>query len=233
MLRIENIRAGYHDAVVLHGVSFEVMPGEVTTIVGRNGSGRSTTLKVIAGVLAAKSGRIEFDGYPLSGLRADQVSNRGIAYIPEDREIFPNLTVEENLRVGVRRRRNVEEAWTIDRVWSTFPRLFERRGIRAVSLSGGEQQMLAMCRGLLGNPRAILIDEPTEGLAPKIVEQVRDLIVALREQGLAIVLVEQKLSFALTISDKVLIMGHGEIVFTGTPGQFAQADELRRLWLEV
>lgn len=233
MLRIENIRAGYHDAVVLHGVSFEVMPGEVTTIVGRNGSGRSTTLKVIAGVLAAKSGRIEFDGHPLSGLRADQVSNRGIAYIPEDREIFPNLTVEENLRVGVRRRRNVEEAWTIDRVWSTFPRLFERRGIRAVSLSGGEQQMLAMCRGLLGNPRAILIDEPTEGLAPKIVEQVRDLIVALREQGLAIVLVEQKLSFALTISDKVLIMGHGEIVFTGTPGQFAQADELRRLWLEV
>jgi branched-chain amino acid transport system ATP-binding protein len=229
-LSVQNVWAGYGGSQVLQGMSFEVNSGEIVTIFGRNGSGRSTALKAIAGVITPERGSIRLDSRELVGLRPDSIARSGVAYVPEDRQVFAGLTVEENLRLGESRKKGF---WTIERVWELFPRLMERRSVNAGVLSGGEQQMLTICRALVGNPGAILIDEPTEGLAPKVVGQVMDLISIIRNEGTAVVLVEQKTSFALSISDRAYVVGHGHMVFGGAPTELQHNEQIRRSWLEV
>jgi branched-chain amino acid transport system ATP-binding protein len=229
-LAVEGVWAGYGGSQVLQGMSFDVSSGEVVAIFGRNGSGRSTALKTIAGIVRPASGSIKMDGCELVGLRPHEIARTGVAYVPEDRQVFASLTVEENLRLGENRKKGF---WTLQRIWTLFPRLLERRFVKAGVLSGGEQQMLTICRSLIGNPETIMIDEPTEGLAPKIVEQVMKLIATICEEGTAVVLVEQKTSFALSISSRVYVVGHGHMVFAGKPVELAAADEIRRAWLEV
>jgi branched-chain amino acid transport system ATP-binding protein len=229
-LLVEDVWAGYGGSQVLRGMSFEVSSGEIVTIFGRNGSGRSTALKAIAGIIAPASGSITVLDRQLVGLRPHEISRTGVAYVPEDRQVFSALTVEENLRLGETGKKGF---WTLSRIWTLFPRLQERRLVKAGVLSGGEQQMLTICRSLIGNPGVIMIDEPTEGLAPKIVEQVIQLIATIRGEGTAVVLVEQKTSFALSISSRVYVVGHGHMVFNGTPSDLSAADDVRRTWLEV
>lgn len=229
-LSVESVCAGYGGSQVLREMSFDVSAGEIVTIFGRNGSGRSTTLKAIAGVIVPDQGSVRLDGRELIGLRPNAIAKAGIAYVPEDRQVFEHLTVEENLRLGESRRKGF---WTTERVWQLFPRLLERKAVNAGVLSGGEQQMLTICRSLVGNPRAILIDEPTEGLAPKVVVQVMELISMIRKEGAAVVLVEQKTSFALSISDRAYVVGHGHMVFSGTPAELRDNEQVRRSWLEV
>ncbi len=227
---MENVWAGYGGSQILQGMSFDVSSGEIVTVFGRNGSGRSTALKAMAGIITAERGSIKINDRELVGLRPHTIARAGVAYVPEDRQVFSGLTVEENLRLGETRKKGF---WTMKRVWELFPRLFERRFVNAGVLSGGEQQMLTVCRSLIGNPEAILIDEPTEGLAPKVVEQVMNLISAIRNEGTAVVLVEQKTSFALSVSDRVYVVGHGHMVFSGTPSELQANDDIRRSWLEV
>jgi len=229
-LSVDNVWAGYGGSQILREMSFDVSSGEIVTIFGRNGSGRSTALKAIAGVITPKQGSIRFDGRELVGLRPDSIAKAGVAYVPEDRQVFASLTVEENLRLGESRRKGF---WSTERVWKLFPRLLERKSVNAGFLSGGEQQMLTICRSLVGNPNAILIDEPTEGLAPKVVAQVMDLISIIRREGAAVVLVEQKTSFALSISDRAYVVGHGHMVFAGSPADLQCNEQIRQTWLEV
>lgn len=229
-LSVDNVWAGYGGSQILREMSFDVSSGEIVAIFGRNGSGRSTALKAIAGVITPKHGSIRLDGRELVGLRPDSIAKAGVAYVPEDRQVFASLTVEENLRLGESRRKGF---WSIERVWKLFPRLLERKSVNAGFLSGGEQQMLTICRSLVGNPIAILIDEPTEGLAPKVVAQVMDLISIIRREGAAVVLVEQKTSFALSISDRAYVVGHGHMVFVGSPAELQGDEQVRRTWLEV
>lgn len=229
-LSVDNVWAGYGGSQILREMSFDVCSGEIVTIFGRNGSGRSTALKAIAGVITPKQGSIRLDDRELVGLRPDSIAKAGVAYVPEDRQVFASLTVEENLRLGESRRKGF---WSIERVWKLFPRLLERKSVNAGFLSGGEQQMLTICRSLVGNPNAILIDEPTEGLAPKVVAQVMDLISIIRREGAAVVLVEQKTSFASSISDRAYVVGHGHMVFVGSPADLQRDEQVRRTWLEV
>jgi branched-chain amino acid transport system ATP-binding protein len=204
------------------------------SLLGRNGSGRSTTLKAIVGLVPPTAGSVKLDGAELAGKRPFTIARAGLGYVPEERLIFPNLTVEENLQMGVQTPPGgVTHVWTVEDMYRYFPRLQERRGMRAGNLSGGEQQMLTICRSLLGNPKVLLIDEPTEGLAPKIVEVVMEVILDIQSKGVAVVLVEQKLTIALKVAHKVFVMGHGEIVFAGTPDELRAQPEVRREWLEV
>lgn len=226
----ENVWAGYGGSQVLQGMSFDVNAGEIVTIFGRNGSGRSTALKTLAGVITPERGSIKINNRELVGLRPHTIARAGVAYVPEDRQVFSSLTVEENLRLGETGKKGF---WNLKRIWELFPRLLERRFVNAGVLSGGEQQMLTVCRSLIGNPQVILIDEPTEGLAPKVVEQVINLISVIRKEGTAVVLVEQKTSFALSVSDRVYVVGHGHMVFSGTPSQLHANEDIRRSWLEV
>ncbi len=227
---MENVWAGYGGSQILQGMSFDVNSGEIVTVFGRNGSGRSTALKTMAGIITAERVSIKINDRELVGLRPHTIARAGVAYVPEDRQVFSGLTVEENLRLGQTRKKGF---WTLERIWGLFPRLLERRSVNAGVLSGGERQMLTVCRSLIGNPEAILIDEPTEGLAPKVVEQVMNLISAIRKEGTAVVLVEQKTSFALSVSDRVYVVGHGHMVFCGTPSELQANDDIRRSWLEV
>jgi branched-chain amino acid transport system ATP-binding protein len=229
-LHVDGVWAGYGGSQVLQGMTFEVSSGEIVGIFGRNGSGRSTALKAIAGLVAPVRGSIKIENRELVGLRPYEIARTGVAYVPEDRQVFSSLTVDENLRLGETSKKGF---WTLQRVWQLFPRLHERRGVNAGVLSGGEQQMLTICRSLIGNPSVIMIDEPTEGLAPKIVEQVIQLIATICEEGTAVVLVEQKTSFALSISSRVYVVGHGQMVFDGKPSDLLAADDIRRTWLEV
>ncbi len=226
----ENVWAGYGGSQVLQGMGFDVSSGEIVTIFGRNGSGRSTALKAMAGVITPEQGSIKINDRELVGLRPHTIARAGVAYVPEDRQVFSSLTVEENLRLGETGKKGF---WNLKRIWELFPRLLERRFVNAGVLSGGEQQMLTVCRSLIGNPQVILIDEPTEGLAPKVVEQVMNLISVIRKEGTAVVLVEQKTSFALSVSDRVYVVGHGHMVFSGTPSQLHANEDIRRSWLEV
>ena len=207
--------------------------GEIVSLLGRNGSGRSTTLKTIMGLVRPSGGRVRLDGVDLAGERAFRVARAGIAYVPEEREIFANLTVDENMRIGMQPPRPGAPRVDADQMYGYFPQLRERRNTAAGMLSGGEQQMLTICRSLLGNPRVILIDEPTEGLAPKIVEVVTEVIRDICRQGVAVLLVEQKLTIAMRVAERVYVMGHGQIVFEGTPDSLRNAPEVRRNWLEV
>jgi branched-chain amino acid transport system ATP-binding protein len=233
LLDVHGLHVHYGKSHVLHGVDLRVDRQEVISLLGRNGSGRSTTMKAIMGLVAPSAGSVRLDGRELAGARPYAVCRAGIGYVPEEREVFANLTVDENLRMGEQRAANGAHRWTIDAMFDYFPRLKERRNTKAGSMSGGEQQMLTICRSLLGNPRLMLIDEPTEGLAPKIVAQVGECIVDMHRKGLSVVLVEQKLAIALKVSTRVCLMGHGRIVFEGTPQSLTADPQLVSEWLAV
>lgn len=233
LLSIRDLHAHYGKSHILHGVSFDVKQNEIVSILGRNGSGRSTTLKAIMGLLRPTSGEIILNNKNLLGLPAHRISRAGMAYVPEEREVFANLTVDENLIMGMQVARKGIHSWTVEQMFDFFPRLKERRNTLAGNLSGGEQQMLTICRSLLGNPEIILIDEPTEGLAPKIVTVVGEAIQEIHKQGVSVVLVEQKLTIALKISSAVCLLGHGKIVFKGTPDELLGNTQLVKDWLAV
>jgi branched-chain amino acid transport system ATP-binding protein len=233
LLEVHGLHAHYGKSHVLHGVDLTVERGGIVSLLGRNGSGRSTTLKAIMGLVPPTGGSVRLDGRELAGRRPFAVARAGLGYVPEERMVFPNLTVAENLLMGVQRAPDGAHTWAIEDMYRYFPRLQERRDMRAGNLSGGEQQMLTICRSLLGNPKVLLIDEPTEGLAPLIVQVVMDVILDIQRKGVAVVLVEQKLTIALKVAERVFVMGHGEIVFTGTPEDLRARPEVRREWLEV
>lgn len=233
LLSVDNLHAHYGKSHILHGVSFHVAQNEVISLLGRNGSGRSTTMKAIMGIVPPSAGRVRLLQRELAGARPYTICRAGIAYVPEEREVFTNLTVEENLRMGEQAAVPGAPIWTIEHMFDYFPRLKERRNTKAGSMSGGEQQMLTICRSLLGNPRMILIDEPTEGLAPKIVAQVAECIRDMHRKGVSVVLVEQKLVIALKVSTRVCVMGHGRVVYEGTPQELAANEALLAEWLAV
>ena len=231
MLKIDNLHAFYGKSHVLHGVNFSVGEGEIVALLGRNGSGRSTTAKAIMGLVDSQ-GTIDWKGESLQGAKAYEVAHKGIGYVPENRDIFPSLTVHQNLQLG-QKGQGKASRWSFDDMYQLFPRLKERQHTEAGVLSGGEQQMLTLCRTLMGDPDLIIIDEPTEGLAPKIVELVGQYLQALKARGISVLLIEQKLTIAMSISDRALVMGHGSIVFEGTPDALRQDVYIRKEWLEV
>jgi branched-chain amino acid transport system ATP-binding protein len=230
-LEVRDLHAYYGQSHILHGVALDVGDNEIVSLLGRNGVGRSTACKAIMGLVAAR-GTVNFKGSDIAGLRPDQVAHCGIGYVPEDRQIFPTLTVRQNLELGLKRSGKFGR-WNFEDVFKLFPNLKARQDTSAGVLSGGEQQMLTMCRTLMGDPDLMLIDEPTEGLAPKLVEQVGELLVEIARRGVSILLVEQKLAIALKISARLYVMGHGRIVFQGTPADFGENSAVRREWLEV
>ena len=231
MLEVRNLHAYYGKSHILQGVDLDIGAGEVVSLLGRNGVGRSTTVKAIMGEVPPQ-GTIRFKGQDIAGLPNYQIARCGLGYVPEHRDIFPGLTVRQNLLLGVKDVRRPGK-WRIDAMLEMFPNLAARADTPAGVLSGGEKQMLTVCRTLMGDPDLIMIDEPTEGLAPLIVQQVGDLIAKIAEAGVSILLVEQKLSIALRISHRVYVMGHGRIVFEGTPDQLRANDDVRKEWLEV
>ena len=231
MLRLKDVHAFYGQSHVLHGVNFEVQPGEIVALLGRNGSGRSTTVKAVMGLVDVQ-GSVEWQGQPLRGKQAHEIAHCGIGYVSENRDIFPKLTVHQNLLLGEKRGKK-KPRWGFEDMYRMFPRLKERQHTEAGVLSGGEQQMLTLCRTLMGDPDLIIIDEPTEGLAPKIVELVGEYLKKLKERGTSVLLIEQKLTIAMAISDRALVMGHGSIVFQGTPATLRSDAYIRKEWLEV
>ena len=231
MLEIRDLHAYYGKSHILHGVSFDVRDGEIVSLLGRNGVGRSTTCKAIMGDVTP-SGSVRFKGEEIVGLRPHQIAHRGLGYVPENRDIFPTLTVRQNLLMGQKQARR-EGRWKMDDMFEMFSNLRERADTPGGVLSGGEQQMLTMCRTLMGDPDLVMIDEPTEGLAPKLVEQVAELLATIARRGVSILLVEQKLTIALKISQRVFVMGHGQVVFEGTPDALRANEQIRREWLEV
>ena len=233
LLEVTDLHAHYDKSHILRGVHLTIGKGEIVSLLGRNGSGRSTTLKAIMGLVPPSAGSVRLDGAELAGVRAFRIARAGLAYVPEEREIFANLTVDENMRIGMQTARRGAPQWTPEQMYGYFPQIKERRDTQAGMLSGGEQQMLTICRSLLGNPRVILIDEPTEGLAPKIVEVVTEVVRDICRRGVAVLLVEQKLTIALRVAERVYVMGHGQIVFEGTPAALRGAPDVRRDWLEV
>jgi branched-chain amino acid transport system ATP-binding protein len=231
LLEVKGLNAYYGKSHILQGVDFNVGGGEIVALLGRNGVGRSTTCKAIMG-LVPPEGHISFKDQPIAGLRPDQIAHLGLGYVPEDRQIFPTLTVQQNLELGLKRADRTGR-WSFDDMFGLFPNLGARRYNLAGVLSGGEQQMLTVCRTLMGDPDLIIIDEPTEGLAPKLIEQVATLLDEIARRGIAILLVEQKLTIALKIARRVMVMGHGRIVFEGTPSELKVNGAVRREWLEV
>ena len=232
MLSLHNLHAFYGKSHVLHGVHFEVRPGEIVALLGRNGSGRSTTVKTIMGLVDG-TGSVKWKGSEILGRKAFEIAHAGIGYVPENRDIFPTLTVHQNLMLGEKRSGAGKPRWSFDDMYGMFPRLKERQHTEAGVLSGGEQQMLTLCRTLMGDPELIMIDEPTEGLAPKIVELVAEYLRELKRRGISVLLVEQKLTIALEVADRCLVMGHGQIVFEGTPADLRANAYIRKEWLEV
>ena len=231
MLTIENLHAFYGKSHVLHGVEFAVGAGEIVALLGRNGSGRSTTAKAIMGMVQC-TGTVDWKGRHTLGMKPYEIAHLGIGYVPENRDIFPKLTVHQNLMLGQKNAKQTGR-WAFDDMYTMFPRLQERQHTEAGVLSGGEQQMLTLCRTLMGDPDLIIIDEPTEGLAPKIVELVGEYLQKLKERGISVLLIEQKLTIAMAISDRALVMGHGSIVFQGTPDSLRADAYIRKEWLEV
>ncbi|MBS3732191.1 MAG: ABC transporter ATP-binding protein [Desulfobacterales bacterium] len=231
MLAVADLNAYYGRSHVLQGVNLKVGEGEIVSLLGRNGVGRSTTCRAIMG-LVAPHGSIRFKDKEIAGLKPHAIARLGVGYVPEDREIFPRLTVIQNLILGLKNK-GQKGRWTIEDVFELFPRLGERTHVLAGFISGGEQQMLTMCRTLVGDPDFIMIDEPTEGLSPKMIEQVRQLIQEIAQSGISVLLVEQKLTIALAISHRIYIMGHGRIVFEGTPSEFQENTDVRKEWLEI
>ena len=233
MLELAGLHAYYGKSHILHGVDMRVGEGEIVALLGRNGSGRSTTVKTIMGLVAGE-GSVRFRGDEILGHHAFDIAHRGIGYVPENRDIFPKLTVHQNLMLGQKGKAAAKNArWSFDDMYLMFPRLQERQHTEAGVLSGGEQQMLTLCRTLMGDPDLIIIDEPTEGLAPKIVELVGEYLKKLKQRGVSVLLIEQKLTIAMAISDRALVMGPGSIVFQGTPDTLRADAYTRKEWLEV
>ncbi len=231
MLKIQNLHAFYGKSHILHGVDMEVKPGEIVSLLGRNGSGRSTTIKTIMGLVDGH-GSVKWNDKEMLGHKPYEIAHQGIGYVPESRDVFPKLTVEQNLLLGQKGGAK-KSRWSLDDMYQMFPRLKERQHTEAGVMSGGEQQMLTLCRTLMGDPDLIMIDEPTEGLAPKIVELVGEYLKELKKRGLGVLLVEQKLTIALDISQRCYVMGHGEMVFEGTPDELRADKYVRKEWLEV
>ena len=231
MLSLHKLHGYYGKSHVLHGVNFEVRGGEIVALLGRNGSGRSTTVKAIMGLVDG-TGSVRWKDHEILGKKAFEIAQAGIGYVPENRDIFPTLTVHQNLLLG-QKGGKMSGGWGFDDMYGMFPRLKEREHTDAGVLSGGEQQMLTLCRALMGDPELIMIDEPTEGLAPKIVELVGQYLKTLKARGISVLLIEQKLTIAMNISDRALVMGHGSIVFQGTPDTLRSDAYIRKEWLEV
>jgi branched-chain amino acid transport system ATP-binding protein len=231
MLDVRDLHAYYGKSHILQGITFRVGQGEIVSLLGRNGAGRSTTIKTIMGEVTP-AGDIRFKGQRIDGLATHEIARRGLGYVPEDRAIFPDLTVRENLLLGIKSAKRAGR-WSQDDMFALFPLLREREHAPAGVLSGGEQQMLTICRSLIGDPDLLMVDEPTEGLAPMMVAQVRTLIEKIAARGIAILLIEQKLTIALAISHRLYVMGQGKIVFEGTARELGASDAIRRQWLEV
>ncbi len=235
MLKLDNLHAYYGKSHVLHGVNFDMQSGDIVALLGRNGSGRSTTVKAVMGLVDG-AGSVKWKGQELIGKKPYEIAHLGLGYVPENRDIFPTLTVHQNLLLG---QKKVGAAvgrgtrWSFDDMYTMFPRLKERQHTEAGVLSGGEQQMLTLCRTLMGDPELIMIDEPTEGLAPKIVELVAEYLRELHRRGIGVLLVEQKLTIALEVAKRCLVMGHGRIVFDGTTDELKANAYIRKEWLEV
>ena len=228
---ISNLHAFYDKSHILHGVNLSIAKGEIVALLGRNGSGRSTLAKAIMGLVQA-TGAVQWRGVNVLGDPPFKMARAGIAYVPESRDIFPKLTVAQNLMLG-QQTSNRQPRWSFEDMYQLFPKLRERANTEAGVLSGGEQQMLTLCRSLMGDPDLIIIDEPTEGLAPLVVAQVADYLNMLKSKGVSVLLIEQKLTIAMRISDRVAVMGHGRIAFEGTPDQLRDRADVRHMWLEV
>jgi branched-chain amino acid transport system ATP-binding protein len=231
MLDVRDLHAYYGKSHILQGVDLRVDKGEIVSLLGRNGAGRSTTCKAIMG-LVAPHGSIRYNGEELAGREPHTIARRGLGYVPEDRQIFPGLTTRQNLELGMKNSKGGGR-WTVEDAFNLFPRLRERADTPAEVLSGGEQQMLTMCRTLMGDPELVMVDEPTEGLAPRIVEQVGEFLAEIAQRGVSVLLVEQKLTIALKVSQRLYVMGHGRIVFEGTPADLQADPSIRKEWLEV
>ncbi|MHA1537869.1 MAG: ABC transporter ATP-binding protein [Alphaproteobacteria bacterium] len=231
MLEVKDLHAYYGKSHILQGVSFTVGRGEIVGLLGRNGVGRSTTIKAIIGEVAPR-GSIVFKGQEIAGMKSHEIARLGLGHVPESRDIFPTLTTRENLLMGVKDPK-AKSRWAIGDMFEMFPNLGQRADIAGGALSGGEQQMLTMCRTLMGDPDLIMIDEPTEGLAPMLTAQIGELLAEIAKRGVSILLVEQKLTIALNISHRLYIMGHGSIVFEGTPKELSANKKVRKEWLEV
>ncbi|MGT2457112.1 ABC transporter ATP-binding protein [Cupriavidus basilensis] len=233
MLDVQGLHAYYGKSHILHGVDAHIDEGEIVALLGRNGVGRSTMAKAILGMVKAE-GSVRFRDEEILGRRTFEIAHLGIGYVPENRDIFPTLTVRQNLLLGEKRNpRQSRPRWTVQDMYNMFPRLKERENTAAGVLSGGEQQMLTLCRTLMGDPDLVLIDEPTEGLAPMIVTLVGDYLKVLKDRGVSVLLIEQKLAIALDISQRVYVMGHGHIVFEGSPQDLKANAAIRKEWLEV
>ena len=215
MLEVEGLRAGYGPAEILFGVSLKLARGEVAALMGRNGAGKSTTLKAIMGLVPPRAGRVRFAGRDIAGLAAFRIARLGLGYVPEDRRIFTDLTVAENLEVG-RRPAEGRDPWTPERLFEVFPNLASMRHRRAAAMSGGEQQMLAIARTLMGNPEAVLLDEPSEGLAPVILELMAEAVLRMKREGIAVLLSEQNFDFAAAVADRAYVIERGEIRYDGS-----------------
>ena len=231
MLEVRDLHAYYGKSHILHGVHLSIGKGEIVSLLGRNGVGRSTTIRSIMGLVDC-TGSVRFNNEELVGLKAYEIAHKGLGYVPENRDIFPTLTVRQNLLLG-QKKQLASARWGMEDMYQLFPRLKERADTQAGFLSGGEQQMLTLCRTLMGDPELVMIDEPTEGLAPKIVEQVALLFEEIRKRGISILLVEQKLAIALDISERLYVMGRGSIVFEGRPSDVRENAAMRKEWLEV
>jgi branched-chain amino acid transport system ATP-binding protein len=232
MLEVEGLRAGYGPAEILFGVSLRLARGEVAALMGRNGAGKSTTLKAIMGLLVPRAGQVRFAGQEIAGMPAFRIARLGLGYVPEDRRIFTDLTVAENLEVGRRAARG-HAAWTPERLFEIFPNLAAMRGRRAAAMSGGEQQMLAIARTLMGNPEAVLLDEPSEGLAPVILELMADAVLRMKREGIAVLLSEQNFDFAAAVADRAYVIERGEIRYDGSMAALDADPALRALHLSL
>ena len=233
MLEVKDLNAYYGKSHILRGVNIKIENGEIVSLLGRNGVGRSTTCKAIMGEVEP-IGSVKFNGKELAGKKAFEIAKLGLGYVPENRDIFPGLTTRQNLELGTKSGQDMTKSrWSIDDMFNLFENLKNRADVEASYLSGGEQQMLTMCRTLMGDPEVIMIDEPTEGLSPQMTTRVADLLNEISSRGVSILLVEQKLSIAMKISNRVYVMGHGQIVFEGMPSELDKRDDIRKEWLEV
>ncbi|MEP3947782.1 ABC transporter ATP-binding protein [Ascidiaceihabitans sp.] len=233
MLEVTDLHAYYGKSHILQGVNLNIQEGEIVALLGRNGVGRSTTCKAIMGEVEPH-GSVKFKGQEIAGKKAFEIANIGLGYVPENRDIFPGLTTRQNLILGMKPgQKEGVGRWSMENMFDMFSNLKERADVEASVMSGGEQQMLTMCRTLMGDPELVMIDEPTEGLSPQMVQRVADVLQEIAKRGVATLLVEQKLSIAMDIADRVYVMGHGKVVFEGTPDELRGRDDIRKEWLEV
>jgi branched-chain amino acid transport system ATP-binding protein len=233
LLEVEGLTASYGQAEILFGISLMLRRGEVAALMGRNGAGKTTTLKAIMGLVDRSAARLAFNGQPIERLPSYRVARLGLGYVPEDRRIFTDLTVAENLEVGRRPARTGRDPWTPERLFGIFPNLAEMKGRRASHMSGGEQQMLTIARTLMGNPEAVLLDEPSEGIAPVIVELMAQAILAMKREGIAVLLCEQNLGFASAVSDRAYVIDRGQVRYEGTVAELTQDEAAREAYLSV